>query len=572
MKNIIYFHTLFKPKLNYMKKNLQILTIFLLCQTALNAQNVFQKWSNCFKDTSLGYASPTDMVTDPNGNTYITGYFDKPGADFDKEHFFLLKLNTDGEQQWITYYPANAETNDKTSFDIGRALVLDKQNNIYVAGDRFDTLCDICTIPIKYWDLFVIKYNPQGGVVWLNRYDGPDDTHQSATEISIDKNGSLLVVGSEGKYNKKKLQTDSKLFIEKINKNGQTAWIKKVKSTVGNAISSDADGNVLVAGALNNFNVYSLQKPLLMKYSSKGDSLWTAVFDDNNKNGRLFFVGSDASGNIYVNGQTDTAAFVNNPRIITIKYNPAGNLLWARKEISSTNTIPHLYGSFAVDAKGKSYVTGTLAPYHVRNNWITSVYENNGDLSWTAQYADEFDGNDKPADLVIDTAGSVYITGYSYNNKFGYVYTTIKYNAHGTQEWLKTYHNSEHNSNAFANAIALDGIGNVYVTGGATDGLCTLKYGLKNASLNRDAIKENSILIFPNPVQNILHLKLQKRITGNLYYKIFNLDGSLFSEGILNAQSPQDAFDINVQNLPKGIHLSTIKIGEKMYKVTFIKE
>ncbi|MEO7210438.1 MAG: SBBP repeat-containing protein [Chitinophagaceae bacterium] len=555
-----------------MKKNLQILVILLLYQTALNAQNVFQKWNNCFKDTGMGYSVPTDMITDPNGNTYITGYFDKPGADFDKEHFFLLKLNTDGEQQWINYYPANAETNDKTSFDIGRALVLDKQNNIYVAGDRFDTLCDICTIPIKFWDLFVIKYNPQGGVVWLNRYDGPDDTHQSATEISIDKSGSLLVVGSEGKYNKKTSQTDSKLLIEKINKNGQTAWIRKVKSTVGNAISSDGDGNVLVAGASNNFNVYSLQKPLVTKYSSKGDSLWTAVFDDNNKNGRLFFIGTDASGNIYVNGQTDTAAFVNNPRIITIKYNPAGNLLWARKEIASTNTIPHLYGSFLVDAKGKSYVTGSLAPYHVRRNWITSVYENNGDLSWTAQYADEFEGNDKPADLVTDTAGNVYITGYSYNNKFGYVYTTIKYNAHGIQEWLKTYHNTEHNSNAFSNAIALDGIGNVYVTGSATDGLCTLKYGPKNASLNKDAIEENSILIFPNPVSNILHIKFEKRVTGKLDYKIFNLDGSLFSEGILSAQSPQDAFDINVQNLKKGIHLSKINMGEKMYKVTFIKD
>ncbi len=554
-----------------MKKTLILFFSCLVMRSDIQAQNVFQKWANCFNDNSIGQPYPNDMVTDENGNTYITGYLAEAYPDFYNKHYFLLKINAAGVQQWINYYPVS-DTSDKTKYDIGKSLALDKQGNIYVAGERFDTVCNICTIQTKYKDLFNIKYDPDGNLVWLNRYNGPDNTYQSPENIAIDKNGFLLVVANEAKYNNKTFDYNSKMLIQKINKNGKTAWIRKVKATVGNGISSDADGNVLVAGASNIYNIYSRQKPLVTKYSSTGDSLWTKVFDEYNKNGRAYSVGADAQGNVYVNGQTDTNTFYNNPKIVTIKYSTGGNLLWSRKEIDNTNTQPHIYGSFSVDANGRSYIAGSLSPYQVRDNWITSVYEANGNLAWSNQYADAYGGNDKPADLVTDSQGNLYVTGYASNAQYDYMYTTIKYNAAGVQQWLKTYRYATPHSNNFGNNIGLDAVGNVYVTGISAGGVCTVKYGINSSSLKQDKIAENKISIFPNPVQNILHIKLETRISGNLYYKIFNIDGSLFSEGILNAQSPQDAFDINVQNLTKGIHLTTLKIGEKLYKVSFIKE
>lgn len=551
-----------------MKKTFTLFAFTLLAVITIYAQQVQQKWSQCFTD-SIGQPYSTDMVTDKNGNTYFTGYLQETYPNFYNKHFFIVKLNSAGVQQWVNYYPAS-DPSDKTKYDIGKALVLDKDGNIYVAGERYDTVCNICTIQTKYRDMFIIKYDPGGNIQWQYRFNGPADTYQSPESIAIDKNGFPLIVGNELKYNATTFTYDSKLLILKLRKNGKRAWIKKDKSLIGSAISSDGNGNVLVAGALNIQNIYMLQKPMVTKYSSEGDSLWTSVFNEINKNGRAYFVGADAAGNIYVNGQTDTVTFYNNPRIITLKYNSNGNLLWYRKEISNTNTLPHIYGSFSVDAQGRSYVTGSLSPYQVRDSWVTSKYESNGNLAWSNSYMDAYGGNDKPADLITDSSGNVYVTGYAANAQYNYIYTTIKYNAAGVQQWLKTYRYPVPHSNNFANNISLDGSGNVYVSG-ASGGICTVKYGHPSPA-QRNEEEENTINIFPNPVQHILHIKLGKSIAGNLNYTIFNLDGSKFSEGSLNASIPKDDFDIPVQNLRKGIHLCTIQIGDKTYKATFIKE
>lgn len=552
-----------------MKKIFTLFTFILLSVLSIQAQQVRQKWVNCFNDSNFNQAYSNDMATDLNGNTYITGYLQESYPNFYNKHFFIVKINASGTLQWVNYYPVS-DSSDKTKYDIGKALVLDQDGNIYVSGERYDTVCNICTIQTKYKDMFIIKYDPGGNILWQYRFNGPADTYQSPESISLDKNGFPLIVGNELKYNSVTFTYDSKLLILKLKKNGKRAWIKKDKNLVGSAISSDDQGNVLVAGAYNIQNIYSLQKPMVTKYSSSGDSLWTNVFNEYNKNGRAYFVGSDAAGNIYINGQTDTVTFYNNPRIITIKYAPDGNLLWYRKEISNTNTRPHTYGSFSVDAQGRSYVTGSLSPNQMRDSWVTSKYEANGNLVWSNSYQDVYGGNDKPADLITDASGNVYVTGYAANAQYDYVYTTIKYNAAGAQQWLKTYRYPSPHSNNFANNISLDGAGNVYVSG-LSGGICTIQYGT-NAPLQKEKMDENTISVFPNPVQQILHLKFEKNIVGNLNYKIFNLDGSKFSEKILNTSTPKNSFDIPVQNLPKGIHLCTIQIGNKIYKITFIKE
>ena len=149
--------------------------------------------------------------------------------------------------------------------------------------------------------MFIIKYDPGGNIQWQYRFNGPADTYQSPESIAIDKNGFPLIVGNELKYNATTFTYDSKLLILKLRKNGKRAWIKKDKSLIGSAISSDNNGNVLVAGAFNIQNIYMLQKLMVTKYSSEGDSLWTSVFNEINKNGRAYFVGADAAGNIYSN-------------------------------------------------------------------------------------------------------------------------------------------------------------------------------------------------------------------------------------------------------------------------------
>jgi hypothetical protein len=64
----------------------------------------------------------------------------------------------------------------------------------------------------------------------------------------------------------------------------------------------------------------------------------------------------------------------------------------------------------------------------------------------------------------MDGSGNVYVTGRSTGSGTGLDYATLKYDPSGNQLWVQRY-NGPGNDYDFANAIAVDGCGNVYVTG-----------------------------------------------------------------------------------------------------------
>jgi hypothetical protein len=87
---------------------------------------------------------------------------------------------------------------------------------------------------------------------------------------------------------------------------------------------------------------------------------------------------------------------------------------------------------------------------------------------------------DDACDIAVDGSGNVYVTGYITASGTGYDYATIKYYPNGDTAWVRTY-NGPSNSSDFASAIAVDDSGNVYVTGnsyasGTSIDYATVKY------------------------------------------------------------------------------------------------
>lgn len=170
----------------------------------------------------------------------------------------------------------------------------------------------------------------------------------------------------------------------------------------------------------------------------------------------------DDSGNAYVTGYS--FGIGTSYDFLTIKYNSSGVQQWASRYNRSGNSSDYSY-SIAVDGSGNVYVTGWsyLNPQGTNSDFLTVKYNSAGVLQWSATYNGPGNSYDGARSIAIDGAGNVYVTGNS-NGQYYSDYATIKYNSAGVQQWVERY-NGPGNSYDNANSIIVDTFGNVYVTG-----------------------------------------------------------------------------------------------------------
>jgi uncharacterized delta-60 repeat protein len=97
----------------------------------------------------------------------------------------------------------------------------------------------------------------------------------------------------------------------------------------------------------------------------------------------------------------------------------------------------------------------------------TLLSENDSEMLWAARYTGPT-GTDYAQALAVDNQGNVYVTGSSADLNTSYDYATIKYDPNGNQLWAARY-NGPANGDDFATAMVTDNSGNVYVTGYSAD-------------------------------------------------------------------------------------------------------
>ena len=106
-------------------------------------------------------------------------------------------------------------------------------------------------------------------------------------------------------------------------------------------------------------------------------------------------------------------------------------------------------------------------------------------VEWIAVYNGPGNGEDYISDLAIDPLGNVYVTGPSYGIGTNYDFATIKYDRDGNEIWMKRY-NGLGNYWDRAQSIAVDPMGNVYVTGESSVGGTGLDYDYATIKYDKD--------------------------------------------------------------------------------------
>ena len=114
------------------------------------------------------------------------------GASFTspRTSYTVVKLNTNGNQLWVQHYGDPLNGNPISGNHIANAVAVDHHGSIFVTGaspipSSTETTNDIATI----------KYDTDGNQLWVQRYDGPGNGNDEGKAIAVDGQGSVYVAG-----------------------------------------------------------------------------------------------------------------------------------------------------------------------------------------------------------------------------------------------------------------------------------------------------------------------------------------------------------------------------------------
>ncbi len=138
-----------------------------------------------------------------------------------------------------------------------------------------------------------------------------------------------------------------------------------------------------------------------------------------------------------------------------------GDVIWTRTYDGAAHQDDEGYG-IAVDGNGNVYLTGyEWVAAEWANIWVRK-YDSDGDEVWTRDY--DRGGDHTGYGIAVDGSGNVYVTGSEAVMWEGLNIWVRKYTSGGDEVWTKTY-NDTASQNDKGYGIAVDASGNVYVTG-----------------------------------------------------------------------------------------------------------
>jgi len=327
---------------------------------------------------------------------------------------------------------------------------VDNSNNIYLSGVQ-QTSVQFGSIGLPfpligtsaYSTMLLVKYDVNGKVKWARNASSPNSLANIITSsyVATDKFGHVYVAGgfglaaSFGSVNINSNNGLSDIFLVKYDTLGNVLWAKNFGGTLNDfceSITTDNAGNVFLTGIFTSSNLIFGSDTLrsngnkcvfITKLDSSGNPLWAKGTNSLGiNNARLSAIAVDVKGNAYLTGNFGSPTLTFAPYTLSltgvqdyylIKYDPNGNVLWARNasgtnSISSTCVTTNSFNKVFVTGNfsGSSAVIGSSTLIGASNAMtaFTAEYDGNGNViwartssnaTWTASYSNaaDLDGN-----------------------------------------------------------------------------------------------------------------------------------------------------------------------------------
>jgi len=409
------------------------------------------------------------------------------------------ELVIDPELAWSTYLGGSGE-------DGGSGIAVDGSGNVLVTGSTESSGWTSGGFDTSYnggnYDAFVAKLSPSGAHLWSTYLGGSGGDY--AFGIAVDGSGNVLVTGwtessgwTSGGFDTS-LDGTSDAFVAKLSPSGAHLWSTYLgDGDGGRSIAVDGSDNVLVTGYTGSpgwtsggfdtsFNGYI--DAFVAKLSPSGGHLWSTYLGGSYYD-EAYGIAVDGSDNVLVTGWTESSGWTSGgfdtsldgiSDAFVAKLSPSGAHLWS----TYLGGSEHDYGNgIAVDGSGNVLVTGyTGFPGWTSGGFDTSYNGGNWDAfvaklspSGAHLWSTYLGGNnsDNGFGIAVDGSGNVLVTGYTDSSGWtiggfdtslngNYDAFAAKLSPSGGHLWSTYVGGSSYD---YGSGIAVDGLGNVLVTG-----------------------------------------------------------------------------------------------------------
>ena len=515
-----------------------------------------------------------------------------------------------------------------TNSDIGYGITVDRSGNSYAVGYflsasiafESDTLSNA-----GGHDLYLVKYDPDGNVVWAKSAGGVSDDY--GISVAVDSSDNIYLTGYFlspnivfGADTLRNTGGASDIFLVKYDAGGNVLWAKSAggdNSDHVESIAIDRTGNILLTGGfysssitfdsvtLTNLNPGS--DIFIVKYDPAGNALW-AKSTGGNDNDVGIGVAVDPAGNAYITGffQSSSITFgsdvllrTNGASMFVAKYSADGNVVWAKT--AGGNSVNDAYG-IAVDDSGNSFVTGFYYALSLvfGSDTLTSgggydifivKYNRNGNVVWARSYGGS--AGDFGLAVAAEESGYSYVTGYFRSptlvigpdtlvNSGGSDLYVAKLDPAGDPQWAMSVGSG---TVVEGFGIGVDGSGNSYVTGyyhaasvvfvpdtlisAGSDDMFIAKIGATRTRVESGHAQPPQDFIlyqnYPNPFNPVTVISYQVASRTRVILQLFDQLGREVGTLMNTIQGPgYKTVNFDARFLPSGVYYYQLRTGKNI--------
>lgn len=350
--------------------------------------------------------------------------------------------------KWKAFYDGPVHSHDSAT-----GVAVDSLGNTIVTGVSYGG-------PTARDDLATIKYSPDGNVIWKRRYDGPGNAQEKSSAIAVDGSDNVLVLGRS--YAGSLFYNDYALM--KYSPTGNRQWVANDDGLanlvdIPLAMAVDGNGSIYVAGTSVNADQVHTQM-VTMKFSPTGVRQWIRTITGPlaNQSSVAYGIAVNAAGAVAVTGEVSDPSGVSG--YLVVQYGTGGGLQWTGTYTSAAGGHSRPT-AMAIDGTSNVLVTGWAGRGAGPSDYATVKFDTAGNQLWARTYNGSGNGSDEANSIATDTAGNVFVTGESSNGLTG-DFVTIKYDAAGHRKWVKSLDLGDRDRGLF---VRTDASGNVVVLG-----------------------------------------------------------------------------------------------------------